>query len=141
MLLTLLDVTPQQLQEAKGRATKEQLVAALTKGIDAEDTPEKFQGPLRKQIERLNNSAKVMAELDGPLRALHAKTGGKIPEICVVFDELSAQSSPNQPKEMPPGMVQALLRVPPEATECTVEQLVYVGLFLLLPQDIVITTY
>eukprot|EP00290_Baffinella_frigidus_P036838 CAMPEP_0180330458 /NCGR_PEP_ID=MMETSP0988-20121125/41348_1 /TAXON_ID=697907 /ORGANISM="non described non described, Strain CCMP2293" /LENGTH=300 /DNA_ID=CAMNT_0022317715 /DNA_START=44 /DNA_END=947 /DNA_ORIENTATION=+ len=103
------------------KATKEQFVNAVTQAIDEEDTVEQYQKVFESRINRMQHAKSVKADLSGPIQTFHSKSGGELAKVEKFFADLQPGESKGQP--MPPGLISALLRVPPTSKTCTFEQL------------------
>mmetsp|Transcript_59735 Transcript_59735/g.122562 ORF Transcript_59735/g.122562 Transcript_59735/m.122562 type:complete len:153 (+) Transcript_59735:29-487(+) len=91
--------------------TKEQFTNAIKTAVDEGDTVEQYKKVFDSTNERLANSKKVMAEIEGPLKALHKSIGGDIKKIEGFFCALAPPPHTNKP--MPPGMIHQLVRPVP----------------------------
>mmetsp|Transcript_38302 Transcript_38302/g.27777 ORF Transcript_38302/g.27777 Transcript_38302/m.27777 type:complete len:202 (-) Transcript_38302:41-646(-) len=100
-------------------ATEEQLVEAVKKSVDPGDTVDMYAPIFKRHIQRFENAKKVMDALTPMLSEFHAKVEGNVEKIAKFFVDLAPEPQKGQP--MPPGMINALLRIEPSATTCQVD--------------------
>uniref|UniRef100_A0A7S0HVA2 Uncharacterized protein n=1 Tax=Hanusia phi TaxID=3032 RepID=A0A7S0HVA2_9CRYP len=117
----LLGVDPKSFAGKVPIATKEQFVNAIHKSIDDSDTVDQYKKVLNNQTTRLSHAKKVLGEIKDTVNSFHQKVGGDLAKIEGLFCSMAPE--PNTGKPMPPGMVNALLRVSPEAKTCSAEEL------------------
>mmetsp|Transcript_32966 Transcript_32966/g.83181 ORF Transcript_32966/g.83181 Transcript_32966/m.83181 type:complete len:198 (-) Transcript_32966:152-745(-) len=124
-LLELLDIGEEALKKAQENktppvATKTQLMDAVAKSVDPEDAVDTYKKAFTTHVNRLQNASKVMTEITPALTKLHESHKGDLAKIEAFFCELAPE--PHKGKPMPPGMINALLRIPPSNTTCTVQE-------------------
>lgn len=95
-------------------------VEAISKSVDPEDKVEDYVKVFKSHGSRLQNAAKVIKDITPGLTKLHESHKGDLAKIEAFFCELAPE--PHKGKAMPKGMINALLRVAPDATTCTVEE-------------------
>mmetsp|Transcript_7518 Transcript_7518/g.22842 ORF Transcript_7518/g.22842 Transcript_7518/m.22842 type:complete len:200 (+) Transcript_7518:21-620(+) len=100
-------------------ATEEQFINAIKQSVDAEDTVDSYRPVLQSHIKRFENAEQVMSALSGQLTEFHTKVGGDVSKIAGLFSDLTPETQKGQP--LPPGLINALLRIDPKATTCSVE--------------------
>jgi hypothetical protein len=100
-------------------ATEEQILNAVKQSVDPEDTLDNYAPVLAKHIKRYENAQEVMSKLTGQLTEFHTKVGGDVSKISALFSDLTPEPQKGQP--IPPGMINALLRIDAKATVCSLE--------------------
>jgi hypothetical protein len=92
---------------------------------DAEDV-QRCAELLQKHIGRLQHAASVLDAVTPQLAQFHAQAaaspGGSVAAIERLLMDLAPPPQTGRP--MPPGMINALLRVPLDATACTLDDVV-----------------
>uniref|UniRef100_A0A6U5AR90 Uncharacterized protein n=2 Tax=Hemiselmis andersenii TaxID=464988 RepID=A0A6U5AR90_HEMAN len=106
-------------------ATQEQLIDAVQKSVDLEDTVDMYKPIFSRHIKRFQNAEEVMRELGPQMTEFHKKVGGNVDSIAAFFLDLAPEASRAQ--GMPPGMINALLRIDPSAKTCQAED--FLGCF------------
>jgi hypothetical protein len=124
VVLQLLSISEAQLNEAQTQklvptATRQQFEDAMCSAVDNADDIPRYSELLQKHIRRLQHAASVLEAVTPQLAQFHAQTGGSITAIERLLVQLTPLGRP-----MPPGMINALLRVPRDAKECTVDDVV-----------------
>lgn len=84
--------------------------------VDEGDDINNYKTVLEKHINRMQVAEAVITELRPKMAAFHAKVEGSLAKIEGLFTDMAPE--PQKGKPMPPGMINALLRVPKEATTC-----------------------
>jgi hypothetical protein len=84
--------------------------------VDEGDDIANYKVVLEKHINRMKVAEAVITELRPKMAAFHAKVGGSLAKIEGLFTDMAPE--PQKGKPMPPGMINALLRVPKEADTC-----------------------
>jgi len=90
--------------------------------VDEGDDIANYKTVLEKHINRMEVAEKVITELRPKMTAFHQKVEGSLAKIEGLFTDMAPE--PQKGKPMPPGMINALLRVPKEATICTCEDFI-----------------
>jgi hypothetical protein len=127
VILQVLSITEAQLQQAQTlqappTASLLQFQEAMAAAVEeAADVPQ-FRVLLQKHIGRLQHAASVLDAVTSQLAKLHAETGGSITAIERLLMDLAPPGQKGRP--MPNGMINALLRVPRDATACTLDDVV-----------------
>jgi|NorSeaMetagenome_1021524.scaffolds.fasta_scaffold339455_1 hypothetical protein len=90
--------------------------------VDEGDDINNYSVILKKHINRMQVAEKVIAELTPTMTEFHTKVDGELSKIEALFADMAPE--PQKGKPMPPGMINALLRVPKEATKCSVQDFI-----------------
>lgn len=132
VVLQMLSISEADLQQAITRqvvptATRQQFEDAMFAAIDTAEDISRFSDILQTHIQRLQHATLVLEAVTPLLARFHAQKRGIIVAIEKMFADLAPAGclpagSPGSP--MPPGMMHALLRVPPAATTCTLDDVV-----------------
>jgi hypothetical protein len=127
VIMQVLSISEDQLKEAQAAqkapvATLDQFFEAMKASVDEGDDINNYDTILKKHINRMQVAEKVIADLRPKMAEFHGKVGGDLAKIEALFTDMAPE--PQKGKPMPPGMINALLRVPKEATTCTVDDFV-----------------
>jgi len=127
VIMQVLSITEAQLQQAQTlqqppTASLHQFLEAMAASVDDTEEVQSYSDILQKHIKRLRHAAQVLEVVTPQLARFHAHTGGSTAAIERMLVDLAP--APQKGKPMPPGMINALLRVPRDATACTLNDLV-----------------
>ena len=127
VIMQVLTITEEQLKAAQAEqkaptASLAQFEEAMKASVDEGDDINNYQVILKKHINRMQVAEKVITELKPKMTQFHEKIGGSLAKIEALFSDMAPE--PQKGKPMPPGMINALLRVPKEATTCTPEDFI-----------------
>eukprot|EP00293_Proteomonas_sulcata_P000964 CAMPEP_0184329132 /NCGR_PEP_ID=MMETSP1049-20130417/143986_1 /TAXON_ID=77928 /ORGANISM="Proteomonas sulcata, Strain CCMP704" /LENGTH=151 /DNA_ID=CAMNT_0026651477 /DNA_START=440 /DNA_END=895 /DNA_ORIENTATION=- len=102
--------------------TLDQFVNAVVSSVDEGDSVDNYKTVLAEHINRMEVAEKVITELTPKMKQFHEKAGGELPKIEALFVDMAPE--PQKGKPMPPGMINALLRVPKDAATCSAEDFI-----------------
>jgi hypothetical protein len=127
VIMQVLSITETQISEAQSEkrhptATLAQFEEAMKASVDEGDDINNYKVILTKHINRMQTAEKVIAELRPKMTAFHEKIGGALAGIEALFSDMAPE--PQKGKPMPPGMINHLVRVPKEATTCSVDDFI-----------------
>lgn len=127
VIMQVLSISEDQLKEAQAAqraptCTLEQFQEAMKASVDEGDDINNYSVILKKHINRMEVAEKVIEELRPKMTAFHGKVEGNLAKIEALFTDMAPE--PQKGKPMPPGMINALLRVPKEATSCTADDFI-----------------
>jgi hypothetical protein len=127
VIMQVLAITEDQLKKAQEEkvaptASLAQFEEAMKASVDEGDDINNYSVILKKHINRMQVAEKVIAELTPMMTEFHTKVDGELSKIEALFADMAPE--PQKGKPMPPGMINALLRVPKEATKCSVQDFV-----------------
>lgn len=129
VVLQLLSISEAQVKQAHTQlvlptATRQQFEDAMYAAVNETDDIPRYSALLQKHIGGLQHATSVLEKVTPLLDKFHKQKRGMINEIEKMFVDLApAGCLPAKCKgsPMPPGMMHALLRVPPTATTCTLD--------------------
>eukprot|EP00277_Geminigera_cryophila_P036712 CAMPEP_0173116028 /NCGR_PEP_ID=MMETSP1102-20130122/48982_1 /TAXON_ID=49646 /ORGANISM="Geminigera sp., Strain Caron Lab Isolate" /LENGTH=202 /DNA_ID=CAMNT_0014019437 /DNA_START=9 /DNA_END=617 /DNA_ORIENTATION=- len=127
VIMQVLNISEDQLKEAQKSqiaptCSLDQFFEAMKASVDEGDDIANYKTVLEKHINRMEVAEKVITELRPKMTAFHQKVEGSLAKIEGLFTDMAPE--PQKGKPMPPGMINALLRVPKEATICTCEDFI-----------------
>jgi len=127
VIMQVLSISEDQLKQAQAEqkapvASLDQFFEAMKASVDEGDDINNYDTILKKHINRMQVAEKVIADLRPKMTDFHTKVGGDLAKIESLFTDMAPE--PQKGKPMPPGMINALLRVPKEATTCTVDDFI-----------------
>jgi hypothetical protein len=131
VVLQMLSISEAQLQQTPQQvvptATRQQFEDAMCAAVDTDDDISRFSAILETHISRLQHATSVLEAVKPLLARFHAQKQG----IIVAFEKMFADLAPAgclpagcKGSPLPPGMMHALLRVPRDATTCTLDDVV-----------------
>jgi len=103
------------------KCTLDQFLTAMRTSWEEGDTIEKYRTLIARHSNRLENAQKVITELRPQITAFHTRCNGSVDKIASLFSDMTPE--PAKGKPLPPGMIHALLRIPPQAQTCKLDDL------------------
>jgi len=128
VIMQVLSITEAQLLQAQTlqvppTASLHQFLEAMAAfPLDTAEDVQRCSDILQKHIGRLQHAAAVLDAVTPQLARFHAHTGGSIAAIERLLADLAP--APQKGRPMPQGMINSLVRVPRDATACTLDDLV-----------------
>merc|ERR1712205_83818 len=127
VIMQVLTITEEQLKAAQAEqkaptASLAQFEEAMKASVDEGDDINNYSVILKKHINRMQVAEKVIAELTPMMTEFHTKVDGELSKIEALFADMAPE--PQKGKPMPPGMINALLRVFKEVIKCSVQDFV-----------------
>jgi len=127
VIMQVLSITEDQLKVAQEKqvaptASLTQFEDAMKAAVDEDDDINNYSVVLKKHIHRMKVAESVITTLRPKMTEFHTKIDGSLAKIEALFADMAPE--PQKGKPMPPGMINALLRVPKDAAKCTVDDFV-----------------
>jgi len=127
VIMQVLNISEDQVKKAQETQVAptcvlEQFFEAMKASVDEGDDINNYKVVLERHINRMQVADKVITELRPKMSDFHKKVEGSLAKIEALFTDMAPE--PQKGKPMPPGMINALLRVNKDATTCTCEDFI-----------------